>query len=91
MDRNDRLKNLADALIPEAVEWVAELRAYRIYQGKDEEYFRKARIGLGIVSSGVRLCATIENAKSNDLIERRLLHAEFEPTINALPPVNSEQ
>ncbi len=71
--RQETLDRLVDAIVPEAVEWVAQLRAYRTYQGKDPEYFRKARIGLGVVSTAVRLCATRENARTNDLIAQRLL------------------
>ncbi len=69
----ERLEQLAEAVIPEAIEWVEELRSYRTYKGKDAEYFRKARIALGVVGSGVRLCATIENSRTNDLVERRML------------------
>lgn len=72
MSHESRLETLANAVVPEAVEWVKELQAYRIYKGKDAEYFRKARIGLGVVGSAVRLCATIENNRSNALIEERL-------------------
>jgi hypothetical protein len=78
MERKDRLEALADVVIPEAVEWVSELRAYRAYQGKDPEYFRKARIGLGVVGSAVRLCATIENGRTNDMVEARLRALEGE-------------
>jgi hypothetical protein len=74
MTRQERLDSLAEAVIPEAIEWVKELRAYRTYQGKDNpEYFRKARISLGVVTSAVRLCATVENARTNDAVEQRLL------------------
>lgn len=86
MNRTERLEALAAAVIPEAIEWVAELRKYRTYQGKDPEYFRKARIGLGVVGSGVRLCATIENSRSNDLVQERLRLGGDEPlTTRRLP------
>lgn len=83
MDRQDRLEALAAAVVPEAIEWVKELRRYRTYQGKDNEYFRKARIGLGVVSNGVRLCATAENARTNDLIEQRQSLALPPETVDA--------
>ena len=73
MNRQQALDALADAVIPEAIEWVKELKRYRVYVGKDRDYFHKARIALGVVSNGVRLCATRENARTNDLIESRLL------------------
>lgn len=73
MNQQDRLEALAAAVIPEAIDWVEELKAYRTYQGKDPEYFRKARIALGVVGAGVRLCATIENSRTNDLVQRRML------------------
>src|SRR4051812_15146588 len=73
MNRQERLEALAEAIVPEAIEWVKELREYRTYQGKDPEYFRKARISLGVVGSAVRLCATAENARTNDAVEARLL------------------
>lgn len=72
MKREDRMEALAQVVVPEAIEWVGELKRYRAYQGKDLEYFRKARIGLGVVSNAVRLCATIENARTNDLVQARL-------------------
>jgi hypothetical protein len=72
MNQKQRLESLADTLIPEAIEWVKELRAYRVYQGKDTEYFRKARTAVGVIGGAVRLCATIENSRSNDLIEARV-------------------
>jgi hypothetical protein len=72
MKPQQRLESLADALIPEAIEWVKELRAYRIYQGKDLDYFRKARIGISAISGAVRICATLENARTNDLVQARL-------------------
>ena len=84
MNRQDRLEALADAVVPEAIEWVKELRRYRVYQGKDLEYFRKARIGLGVVSNGVRLCATAENARTNDLIEAR--QTLLDPPADAAAP-----
>jgi len=85
MSKPARLETLADAIVPEAIEWVGELRKYRTYQGKDPEYFRKARIGLGIVGAGVRILATIENNRSNDLIARRLaLEAPDNPPASKL-------
>jgi len=74
--RENRLEDLAGSVVPEAIEWVKELRAYRIYKGKDPEYFRKARIGMGIIGAGVRICATIENSRTNDAIEKRLAALE---------------
>jgi len=70
--QGDRLEQMADAVVPEAVAWISELRKYRTYQGKDPEYFRKARVGLGVVGNAVRLLATVENNRSNELIARRL-------------------
>lgn len=67
MNHTNRLETLANAIVPEAIEWVNELRTYRTYQGKDLEYFRKARIGVGVISTAGRLLATIENARSIDL------------------------
>ena len=73
MNQKERLESLANAVIPEAVAWVDELKAYRLYQGKDQDYFKKARVGLGVVSGAVRLCATIENSRTNDMVEKRAL------------------
>jgi hypothetical protein len=72
MDQRQRLEVLAEAVVPEAVAWVDELRRYRVYQGKDLDYFRKARVGVGVISNAVRLCATVENSRTNDAIERRM-------------------
>ena len=88
MNRQDRLEALAAAVVPEAIEWVKELRAYRIYQGKDLEYFRKARIGLGVVGAGVRICATIENSRSNNLVEARLKALEGQ-TVTSRPELQA--
>ena len=85
MNRQEQLENLADAIVPEAIEWVHELRAYRTYQGKNQEYFRKARIGLGVLNGAVRICATRENARTNDMVERRLA-LELPSGRGALPP-----
>jgi hypothetical protein len=91
MNRTERLEALASAVIPEAVEWVSELRKYRTYQGKDPEYFRKARVGLGVIGSGVRLCATIENSRTNDLVEKRFaLGAEEQLSNRQLPSGRSD-
>lgn len=73
MNQADRLEALADAVVPEAIEWVKELRRYRAYQGKDAEYFRKARLGVGVIGSAVRICATTENHRTNNLVERRVM------------------
>ena len=72
MSKPERLETLADAIVPEAIEWIAELRKYRTYQGKDPEYFRKARMAIGAIGNAVRLCATIENNHANELVARRL-------------------
>jgi hypothetical protein len=84
VNQHERLERLAEAVIPEAIEWVAELRKYRVYQGKDAEYFKKARVGLGVISSGVRLCATIENSRTNDLVETRVKALESQAGGRAL-------
>ncbi len=85
MSKPERLETLANAIVPEAIEWIAELKKYRTYQGTDPEYFRKARIGLGVVGAGVRILATIENNRSNDLIARRLaLEAPTNPPAKLL-------
>jgi len=85
MKREDRIEALAKAVVPEAVEWIKELHRYRTYQGKDLDYFRKARIGLGLVSNAVRLCATMENARSNDMILARLKSGDLRGETKALP------
>jgi hypothetical protein len=61
------------ALGKEAVEQLAEIRAYRIYQGENPDYARRAKMAIGVVGAYVRLRATLANERSNDLIERRLL------------------
>ncbi len=70
--RKDQLETLADVIVPEAVEWVEQLKEYRKYKGRDQEYFRRARLGVNVISNAVRLCATIENSRSNDLVQKRL-------------------
>lgn len=71
MNHKARLETLAEAVIPEATEWVKELREYREYQGNDPQALSKAKIGVGVISSAIRLCATIENSRTNDHIEAR--------------------
>lgn len=85
MNRQERLEALASAVIPEAIDWVKELRAYRVYQGKDPDYFKRARIGLGVVGSAVRLCATAENARTNDMVETRVLGQGIDTAPKGLP------
>lgn len=77
-EMND-LEVLKKAIIPEAVGWVEQLKAYRLHKGKDLEYFRRARLGVSIVSAAVRLCATFENARSNDIIQERMVLLELPP------------
>lgn len=75
--KNDNLETLADAIVPEAVEWVEQLKEYRKYKGRDQEYFRRARIGVNIISAAVRLCATAENSRTNDYIQQRLIEQDM--------------
>lgn len=70
--KDERLESLASAIVPEAVEWVEQLKEYRKYSGRDIEYFRRARVGVSIISAAVRLCATVENSRTNNMLLHRL-------------------
>lgn len=61
-----------EALEVEAVEQLAEIRAYRAGTA-DGEMRQRAKTALGVIGAYVRLRATLANERSNDLIERRLL------------------
>jgi hypothetical protein len=63
-----------EALEEEAVQQLAELRRYRVNASKDNPDLRaRAKLAIGVIGAYVRLRATIENGRSNDLVERRLL------------------
>ena len=68
----EHLENLAAALVPESMEWIEELKAYRKYNGTDARYFQKARLGVNVIGHAVRVCATIQNARTNDLVAERM-------------------
>ncbi len=70
--QQQRLEDLSAALTPEAVEWIDELKNYRKYTGADARYSDKARMGILVIGHAVRLHATLENARSNDLVSTRL-------------------
>ena len=62
-----------DALGEEAHEQIANISAARIYEGDNPSYRLKAKIAIGVIGAYVRLCATIENQRTNDLVLARLL------------------
>lgn len=62
-----------DLLQEEAAAQIAEIRAYRVYQGTNTEYRNKAKLAIGVIGSYVRLRATMANERSNDLIAQRML------------------
>ncbi len=80
-----RLEDLAAALVPEAIEWINELRRYRMYEGTDARYYQKARTGINLLGHSVRICATIENARSNELIAARVLSGDAPFAVAAAP------
>lgn len=69
------LNDLAAGLVPESIEWIEELKNYRKYQGADARYFQKARLGVNVIGHAVRVCATIQNARTNDLVAERFARA----------------
>ena len=64
---------LGDVLGQEAVAQVAEITKARIDQGDNPDYHRRAKLAIGVIGNYVRLCATRENARTNDLITLRTI------------------
>lgn len=76
-------QSLVDALEEEAVEQLDVIRAYRTYQGTNPDYKHRAKTAIGVIGAYVRLRATIENGRTNDLVERRLLVGEAPKRLTA--------
>lgn len=72
-------QTFVQALEEEAQEQLAEVRAYRIYQGTNTEVRQKAKLAIGVIGAYVRLRATMANERSNDLIAHRLLAGSGSP------------
>lgn len=70
--KEDTVSDVLKAFEDEALGWLEELRAYRVYQGQNPEYKAKAKIGVGAIGAYVRLRATMANEKQIQLIERRM-------------------
>lgn len=66
-------QDFVKALEVEAIEQLELIRAYRVYQGANPDYKHRAKMAIGVIGAYVRLCATVENARTNDLVELRLL------------------
>lgn len=71
MNSSDRLDEFAAVLIPEAIQQIQDLKQHRAAHGKDAEYFRIAKVTLGFVGGASRVCATIENHRTNNMVEQR--------------------
>jgi hypothetical protein len=63
---------LVDALEEEAIAQLGEIRAYRVYQGTNPDYSKRAKLAIGVIGSYVRLKATLANEESNRLIATRI-------------------
>ena len=76
------MQPLSDALLTEledeARAWVSELRALRTYQGKDQRYYQKVKIAVGIISGLARMRASESNRMAIELAAGR--------AIGSLPP-----
>jgi hypothetical protein len=75
--QKQRVEDLADAIVSRAVKHAKRLDDYLEGDGKNGTQYQKARIVVGLIGAAVRVCATIENNRTNDLIEARA---------NQLPP-----
>lgn len=86
MSRNkgNYTEDLANAVVPEAIDLAHEMRRHRLEQGMDAEYYKKARPALGFIGSASRILATIQNSRTNDLVERRLRALETGGSAKAL-------
>jgi hypothetical protein len=78
--------DLAAAVVPEAIDLALELRKHRLEKGMDAEYFKMARPALGFIGIASRILATIQNSRTNDLVERRLRALEA-----GAPPLEGEE
>ena len=76
-DTGGRLKPLddqfPDELETEAREWIAELKAYRAYQGSDRRYADKAKGGMSVISTVGRLRASEASRMAIELATERVL------------------
>ncbi len=68
-----------DALEEEATAQLDEIKAHRAYQGSNPEYYKRAKMAIGVIGSYVRLRATLANEKTNELVERRLSIQAVDP------------
>lgn len=50
-----------------------DYHAYRTYQGSNSEYFRKARLGVGVMSVYARVRGTRANERALDLMAHRMM------------------
>ncbi len=60
-------ERLADALEEEALAQLAELKQERERAGRGDGYYKLAKVVLGVTGAAVRLLATLENRRTNDI------------------------
>ncbi len=76
---------LRDLLI-EAREQLEEIRFRRTHRTEKPEYRQRAKEAIGVIGHTVKMMGTRENARTNDLIEQRVLgHALPVADVRALP------
>lgn len=63
---------LDEALTAEALAQVKEVKKARTHKGNDPDRQRNAKTAIGIIGSCVRLKATIENTRHNDMAVMRI-------------------
>ena len=68
-------EGLAHLLEDEAIAQLEFIKKERTYQGSNPEYRKDAKMALGVIGGFIRLCATLENRRTNDLVEARVVGA----------------
>lgn len=57
--------------------------AYRAYQGENPDYYKRARIGIPVLSTYGRVRGTRANERQLDVLERRIASGEVIPDSRA--------
>lgn len=84
------LEQLGEVITLEAVDQARDVRAHRENTGRDADYYKMAKVALGFINGATKLAATMENRRSNDLIERRLNALESGPSPKSLSDGSGE-
>lgn len=60
---------------------LADYHAYRTYQGDNPDYYKRARLGIPVLSTYGRVRGTRANERQLDIIERRIASGDMTPDL----------